>query len=280
MQYFNLTKRFRFPEELYKEKFDYDAIIVGSDQVWNLQSHIVEPIFFLDFVGENIRRISFSSSFGTSQIPEKLKNEVGLLFKKFDFISVREKDGVDIIFESSGCKATHVLDPTLLLSPSDWLTIQRPISKYNEFILIYGLDSSKDSQEIIDKLKLKINLPVVFLSFGVITKLKVDEKIIDAGPKEFIYLFNKATFICTNSFHGVCFSINFRKSFFSIKHPTRNSRMESLLGLLDLGNRQISCSKDIDTFQESNLQIDYSDKSDTMNIGIESSLNFLKQALN
>ena len=42
-----------------------------------------------------------------------------------------------------------------------------------------------------------------------------DYKKVWGGPKEFLSLIRGAALICTDSFHGTMFSINFQRNFFS-----------------------------------------------------------------
>jgi len=111
---------------------------------------------------------------------------------------------------------------------------------------------------MINSLKQQLNLIVVAVSADVFFPHKVDVVIRDAGPKEFVSLIKYSSFICASSFHGVAFAIHFRKSFYSIKHPTRNSRMDSLLNKFMLKERQINDSELISNLNGNELFIDYS----------------------
>ena len=51
------------------------------------------------------------------------------------------------------------------------------------------------------------------------------------GPAAFLRLVNGAAFICTDSFHGACFSLNFNKSFVV---KTSDSTVQSNVRITDL----------------------------------------------
>jgi hypothetical protein len=253
-----LSKRYYSLDEIYNTPPKYDIHLVGSDQVWNLQQGLADrPYYFLDFIDNSERKISYAASFGTSKVDNKYNSELKSLLSGFDAIGVREDDGVTIVEESTGLEATQVLDPTFLLNAEEWseLSAERIIKE--DYILYYGFDNSELSKQLIINLKKRLNLPVVALSGGISFPFKVDYFIQEAGPKEFVALFKHATFICASSFHGVAFAIHFRKSFLSIKHPTRNSRMETVLNKFDLMGRQAVNGNDVLEMSDQQLFIDY-----------------------
>src|SRR5690606_30181677 len=97
-----------------------------------------------------------------------------------------------------------------------------------------------ESVEIVNALRKRYKLKVVGIPMGikVPSKFNADKEIMDAGPIEFVSLFRNAKVICTSSFHGLAFSIIFEKTFYAVPHLTRNSRISSLLKLLNLDKRQ------------------------------------------
>ena len=115
---FPRTKRVSTFEKLLEFKEKYDAVIVGSDQMWNPTwfSGSYLPIVMLDFTADSVRRISFAVSFGTKEWREDQNaNKAGQLLQKFDAISVREKSGLNLVLKLSGRNdAKWMIDPTLL----------------------------------------------------------------------------------------------------------------------------------------------------------------------
>ena len=110
-----------FNRDTIKEIADlYDIYIVGSDQVWNYQGSNFDKTYFLDFVKQNTKKKSYAASFGISKIPPKYEKEYIRLLNKFSDISVREKQGINIINNLLGKDCELVLDPTLLLSKKEW----------------------------------------------------------------------------------------------------------------------------------------------------------------
>lgn len=252
---------------------EYDAIIVGSDQIWrkiyvpNIESS------FLGFAKDwNIRRIAYAPSFGTNKWEYNTKETIDCakLLSKFDFVSVREQDGVDLCKNYLKHDAKCVLDPTLLLSKNDYLEkidfSQTQKSKGS--LLCYIIDMNDDKQKLVDKTAQERNL----LPFTVnsraedtnATNLSIED-CIQPPLEQWLRGFIDAEYIITDSFHACVFSIIFGKQFLVYGNEQRGlSRFYSLLGKFGLENRIV-------TSVPSHIIEDY--KTDLLNKSIERSKN-------
>jgi len=272
-----LTKRYYNKKELYQNPPSFDIYMVGSDQVWNMEKGF-DPFWFLDFINHK-PKISYASSFGTVTIPNEHKEKLKKYLSSFEDISVRENDGVIIIKEAANLEASQVLDPTFLLTRSEWSRLGAKRQYEGEYILAYGFSNSIEFIQLIDNVKKRYPLPVIAIAIGVHSSINADKCFINTGPNEFIALFRDAKAICTDSFHGLAFSIHFRKTFFTIPHPTRNSRLKSLLDLLKLNERQFSDSSMVLKLKEEELNINYENIEALIQINIEKSMKFLKNSI-
>lgn len=233
------------------QAYDFDAYIVGSDQVWRPTYSPCITNYFLDFTGDdNIKRIAYAASFGTSdwEFSKEERTICGKLLEKFDAISVREDSAVELCEKYFSVKAEQVLDPTMLLEKEDYIHLLGDASSHvrNSCLMVYFLDYTKKKQQmvvdIMDKTK-----------FGM---FEIDppfprESFFDVGPKgisncvfppvtKWIEGFYKSSFVITDSFHGTVFSIIFNKPFIVVANKERgNDRFYSLLKLFDLENRLI-----------------------------------------
>lgn len=236
------------------DKNDFDAIIVGSDQIWR-------PIYFctpfkakaenafLDFTkGWNIKRISYAASFGVEHW-EYSEDETLVCreaISKFDAVSVREDIAVRQCQEYFGVSAQHVLDPTMLLDKEDYISLilkeEEPKSKGSLFE--YILDLSPEKKNIIDAVAKKTNL----LPFAVkpSDKGQLEERVYPSVTA-WLRAFMDAEFVVCDSFHGVVFSIIFNKPFIVIGNEKRGmARFSSLLKMYSLEARMISSISQID----------------------------------
>lgn len=230
----SITPITRTPEETFGVSKHLDAVIVGSDQVWRIENTRLAGLdFFLDFLNDSpIKRLSYAASFGkdTWQGTEEETIKVKNLLQKFDAISVREDSGVDLCNKLFGVEASHVLDPTLLLTADDYnQLLSKPKSRQE--LVTYILDSTEEKRYTISEIAKQCNLKEVNLypsrSFtfykSVYTWL---EKIRDAR------------YVVVDSFHGMVFCILFHKQFAVFANSKRGlTRFTSLLGMLGLTER-------------------------------------------
>lgn len=247
-KHIKLSKEIYTVENIKKANDVYDAFLTGSDQVFNLDCSNNDKNYFLDFVSDIKKKNSYAASFGFDNVPNGQENEYKELLATFNNISVREKQGVKIVKDIVDKDAIEVLDPTLLLSKKEWEQIVEE-SKVKEkgYILIYAMKPSEVLMKSASKLSEMTGLEIVFLKDSL---TKEGQNILDKNikyvkhvdPEEFIELFSKAEYVITNSFHGTAFSINFNKKFFMELLDSKmnvNSRLENILDMLDLRNRQI-----------------------------------------
>ena len=220
----------------------YNVFITGSDQVFNPYGSNYDKNYFLDFVKDKNKCFSYAASFGLSykNLTDKEKLFIKQNLKNFKILSLREKQGVDIVNKLSDVKTEVHIDPTLILNKQDWLKISK-IPKEDKFILVYLMNGEKRTIEFARKLSKKEKLKLKIVT----TSLKnyiLEKNTCVVSPQEWLGYMLKAKYIVTNSFHGLCFSINFNKQFFVDFLPQNfsvNSRLENLLDLTSLRERLV-----------------------------------------
>ena len=226
--------------ELYKEPPIYDVYCVGSDQVWNPRCYTNLNPYFVSFAPEGKKKISYASSFGVKELPESAKKQYSKLLQGLDSISVREDAGIEIVKDISGRNATKVVDPTLLLTKTEWQTVAKYDKVPNrKYILLYVLKDSEYIKQTALTLRDKTGLQIVRICKGAFKQDKPSDNIIDiidAAPDDFLGLIEKAEIVLTNSFHGTVFSILFERDFYTIlkRNVENNSRQTSLLNALHI----------------------------------------------
>ncbi|WP_295582546.1 polysaccharide pyruvyl transferase family protein [uncultured Oscillibacter sp.] len=275
--------RFESLEELRAAELPYDVILAGSDQIWNpkiFPDGRFDPVFFGAFSPR--RKIAYAPSFGIPQIPDGMEEELRGYLSAFSHLSVRERQGQALVEEATGETVPVVLDPTLLLSRDQWADMAAAPAGYPRagYILCYCISSPGALEPYIRALAEKTGLPVVQLC-GIRQKVHPKARcILDAGPAEFLSLFRNAAWVCTNSFHGTVFSIQFEKPFFTAVAPgelaaPESSRTFSLLSELGLAERIIG-KGDTATPEEA---IDWAAVSARLERARQTSLDYLGAAL-
>lgn len=244
--------RFESLEELRSAELPYDLILSGSDQIWNPKifpdGHF-DPVFFGAFTDR--RKIAYAPSFGIPRIPEEMEEELRGYLEQFSHLSVRERQGRRIVRDLTGREVEVVLDPTLLLTAEQWkamasdtLFTGRNALPKGGYLLCYCISRPGALEPYIRRLAAETGLPVVQLC-GIRQKVHPKARcVLDAGPAEFLSLFANAAAVCTNSFHGTVFSLQFQVPFFTAVSPAElaapeSSRTFSLLSRLGLQDRII-----------------------------------------
>ena len=285
---FRLTEPYKTYAELNeKAEKDYSSVIVGSDQLW-LPVNVVADYYTLNWVPEDVNKVSFSTSFGVSVIPEKYKEAYKKFLNRINYLSTREVAGQKIIKELTGRDATLVCDPTLLFSKDEWMSIQQeePIIK-GKYIFCYFLGKNIEHRKFAERLKEKTGYKIVSLNhadeYVKYSDMFADEAPYDVGPAEFLNMIRNAEYVCTDSFHGTVFSLINNVKFFTFRRynskskVSTNSRIDSLLGIVNLKERLINGDEDVE--KEIEKKIDF----ENVNIKLEefrnTSKEFLKNAL-
>ncbi len=217
-------------------EMDSKIFLSGSDQVWN-PTGTMDPIYFLQFVGDNSLRASYAASMGTSKIPDESKELFKRYINRFDMVSVRESDVKDCISEFYANDISVNVDPTLLMKAEFWKQYMREVPNIPEkFILAYILHFPKNANVLLKWLQKEIGAKVVLIDGqGVMTHLvHNDIALHNVGPREFLWLVDHSKAVVTSSFHGTAFSVIFHKEFYSIVNPASPSRINNILNLLKL----------------------------------------------
>lgn len=224
-------------------KDDFDAIVVGSDQVWRPKYFIdgIENAYLKFAKGWNIKRIVYAASFGTDkwEYSSEQTTSCRRLLKNFDAVSVRESSAVTLCHEHFGVDAKRVLDPTMLLSANDYINLfdASGTPKSDGNLLCYIIDETLEKKSLVNKIAQEQGL----IPFRVNSKVEnlaapLHERI-QPPVEQWLRGFYDADFIVTDSFHACVFSILFNKPFFVIGNEKRGlSRFSSLLGMFGMEN--------------------------------------------
>ena len=218
------------------KKSNFDAIVVGSDQVWRKTIAWQYGIntYFLDFPINNCKKLAFAASFGTdtNELSEKDIIHLGKLYKNFSGVSVREDSGIDLInrYNWNSPQPEMILDPTFLLTADDYrhLYLSRNSRQGDRGIFAYILDINESVHERLSEIQETEKLPL--LTCGL-------HDANDTTIYQWLRYIDEAKLVITDSFHGVVFSIIFHKRFILLGNKFRgNSRFSSLFNYLGIDN--------------------------------------------
>ena len=273
--------------ELEKKAYDYNGVIVGSDQIWPPDAAFGN-FTTLRFVPDEINKISYATSLGVSSYPLYCRSSAAQFWKRFNHLSVREQKGKEIIQSICDVPVQVVLDPTYLLSREQWLERipnQRIVDE--KYILCYFLGGNGAHKEMARKLADKMGYKLVsILSTESTSDLDFtfsDQLIEGQGPETFVNLVRNAELVLTDSFHGVCFSVINNKQFYAFYRTkvgsknSRNSRIDNILNMWNLPSRVIHDDDQIEDIDFS--EIDYQTVNEIVSKKRQESLDYLIHAL-
>ncbi len=262
-------------EELSTYLNSYDAFVVGSDQVWNFDSINVDTTYFLDFVKNGAKKISYAASLGRSGIPEDKQAIAEPLLRDFSAVSVRERSSVKAVQTLSSVLVEWVLDPSLLLD-KEWNDMAIAPKEKN-YVFLYLREDTPQMEEFANKLAERHGLSLI----KVMTHWKCDKngnKRKPLGPLEWLGYVNNAKYVVTNSFHGICFSLVYRKNFYvdllKGERAFTNPRIAEVLEQFELMDR---CIDGVDGY--TTTPVDYEAVDAIREQRKQASLTYLRNAL-
>lgn len=253
-------EKYSTTEQLINNPPIYDGYVVGSDQTWNPFVANSPEAFFLPFVKNKIKKGSYGPSLAVKSLSPSKEIEYREKLSDFSFLSCREQDGAKLLSCITKKEVKCVLDPTLLITGAEWEKYCNPDMQIEPYILVYFLGEKIEHRKVVEKIRKFTNWKVIALPAAYLEMGNVNYEKIWGGPTEFLTLIKNAALICTDSFHGTMFSINFQKNFFTfckssdLEESSENSRIYSALNIFGLSNRVV---RNIEDIKLSDLSIDY-----------------------
>ena len=256
---------------------EYDAVIVGSDQVWNPIITGGDMTYFLSQVDSSQTcKIAYAASFGYESFPSDLAKQCGEALADFDCIAKT----------LSGAESSVVLDPTLLFRKTDWETviasgsIRESVLELAErdqgYLFVYIAAERSKTVAFAKRVAKQKNLNIVLISgYRGLPFINCGKDVSFVSLEEFLFLMQHASLVVTSSFHGYALSLALEKDvYFSLVNGgnTKNSRLLSLAKITKTEDREIANQVPL-------YPIDYSAVSRRIETERQQSLSFLQRGL-
>ena len=237
------TVHYRRLPKYFAQQFYF--FVAGSDQIWHgWKNDRHELKYFLLMFADPSQRLTIAPSFGFDEFPKKYLKIYKKGLEGFEYLSVREERGAELIKELTGKEATVLLDPTMLIDTSEWLKILKKPLQYvdDKYIFVYALGGFKgEVKEKTCKLADDLGLQVIDI-------MDIDsDYYIHTRPDEFLYWIHNAQLVVTDSFHASVFSILFNKPFVVTERSDikgMGSRLETLFNKFGITGRHFDELKD------------------------------------
>ena len=265
----NWKKSKKLPKPTQNKEIQNTSLSVyGSDAIWMIFSYLgFQPYYFGD--KNDGYKISYAASIGPTIYQEsqgEIKEKIKLLLNRFDHISVRDTNTAELVKQVTGRQPQIVVDP-IFLTDLNFLDFKK---KKENFILVYGVVFSKEEKLKIIKFSKSKNLKIISIGYY---NNWVDKNYIYANPEEFLSYISQANYVFTSMFHGIMFSVKFKKNFWYSQDRIRTNKIGYFIDNLDLSNRLIEKSEN---FSE---EIDYIEVDKKLQPWIKSSKDYLTMCI-
>ena len=166
----------------------FDAVVFGSDQVWNSVLNGGDPLWFARGPAfAHTRNIAYAASTGSVPLPDNVD------FSRFHRLGVREPQLRDEL-AARGVDAALTLDPVLLAGKDVLDALAAPCPVKGRYVVAYEVI---DNPQVL-RIASRFGLPVVRIASS--PRLPGRKKYV---PGEFISLIRGAEHVVTSSFHAV-----------------------------------------------------------------------------
>jgi len=252
-----------------KETNNQAISIYGSDAIWHTFTYLgFQPYYFGE--GNKGFKISYAASIGPTDF-DKTDNitlsKINVLLNKFSHISVRDTNTAKLIKKMTGKDPLIVVDPVFL---TDLHFVNYVKNNTGKFVLIYGIVFSEEEKiKIINFCKSK-KLKTISIGYN---NDWTDINFIHANPDEFLSHISNAEYVFTSMFHGVMFSVKFKKNFWYSSDPIRTNKIDYFIKNLNLSSRSLINSNELSE------KIDYENIYEKLNLWINKSKEFLIKSI-
>lgn len=262
----------------------FDIVIAGSDQIWNGDCiNTMKYYYYLDWVSPKVKKYSYAVSFGKDSFNrnEKEIQEVSTILKSYNAISVREDSGVGICNNILGVNAVQLLDPTFLLKKEEYAKlISCNTNSPQDYVCHFFLDSTIQKENLVNLIAKNLHLTIIdnYNKDYNIKRARWSNAYKRPTIPQWLKNIRDAKYVITDSFHGMVFSIIFKKQFVVINNKKRGTaRFESLLKKINLNNRLIDIESNYDeVIRIIKERIDYESVDSVLSSEISNSMRFLK----
>lgn len=265
---------------------DYDAFVVGSDQVWRPRYFPgVEDAFLRFAKGWDVKRVAYAASFGTDELEYEnpmLDNCVRLL-GEFDAVSVREESGARMCSEwFDRDDVVHALDPVMLLDADVYRTLASGVEGHpaKDKLVTYFLDNDPHKQSIVDFIAGAGSMDVHDISVRPYDRNLPLEKRVVPSVEQWLAGLADAEFVVTDSFHGCVLAILLHKRFVVVGNSSRGlARMQSLVDMFGLDQRLVQGIDSEDDGEYFLSEPDWAEVDRLLAVRRDESLEYLKNNL-
>lgn len=277
------TEQFNRSKDVYTdEHFDdcvaqegLDGFICGSDTIFCIDEFkgFVDG-YYANFPCMKGRSVAYAASFGDSHFSEADYGMLNDRLANFKAIALRENEMLDYVKTHTTVPVAHVVDPTLLLTADDYNKIAAEREDREPYLLLYTRRYNPRMETFAIKYAREHGLKVVEISLRATNAELGHEMRYDAGVEEFLALVRDSSFVVTNSFHGLIFSVQYSRPVVVFSREQGDSKINEVLEILGMKDRLLVTGD-----ENSPVSVDYQSVYFRLAVAREASLDFFKSEL-
>lgn len=272
---YNLTGKYKSSNfsPLIREE-NIEGFVVGSDTVFCLEEFNLDDGYFADYPEMKGRTVSYAASFGDSHFTDESFQRLDKLLQNFKAFGLRESQMIPYVKGKVNVPVEQTIDPTLLLHAEDYSDIIAETPHEKPYILIYARRYNPEMEQYVRDVAKEKGWEIVEISLRA-TNAELGHKMrYDAGIEEFLGLIKNAEMVVTNSFHGMIFSVQFRRPFIAFTRDQCSYKISELLNLFGLEDRLM-----VTGHEQAPQPIDYDEVHCRIENARKSSMGFLRKEI-
>ena len=254
-----------------------DGFVCGSDTIFCIDEFKgFEDGYYANYPSMKGRSVAYAASFGDSHFKPADYDILNDRLQNFKAIALRENLMVPYVSAHANIPVTRVIDPTLLLTSEDYNSIASSgdATSRREYLLLYTRRYNPKLESFAIDYAAQHGLRIVEISLRAKNADIGHEMRYDAGVEEFLALVRGASFVVTNSFHGLIFAVLYSRPFYVFSRESGDSKISEVLDLFGLSNRLIHDGDEYD-----DREIDFTKVHKRIDVARNQSFDFLKMEL-
>ena len=273
-RFFHTSQKYTYENFTEINRENLDGFICGSDTIFCIDEFDgFDDGYYANFPEMKGRSVSYAASFGDSHFTDDDFNTLNDILQNFKALGIRENQMVPYVKEHVSVPVSRTIDPTLLLTNEDYDALADKRIENEPYLLLYARRYNLKMEAYAEKLAKENGWKIVEISLRATNAEKGHRMFYEAGVEEFLSLVKNAEYVVTNSFHGLIFSVQYRRPFVVFSREQCDTKIEELLDLFDLRDHLLVSG------DEMHSNIDYEAVHQRIDMARQSSLDFLKKEL-
>lgn len=213
-----------------------NGFICGSDTIFCIDEFGgFDDGYYANYECMRGNAVAYAASFGDSHFRTEDYQILDARLKNFKAIGLRENAMIPYVSSHTIAPVRRVIDPTLLLTAEDYDTLATDRLENGAYLLLYTRRYNPAMEKFAETLADENGWKIIEISLRAENARKANRRMFyEAGVEEFLSLVKHAQFVVTNSFHGVIFSVLYRRPFYVFSREQCDSKIKELLQLSGL----------------------------------------------